>query len=217
MHKNEVVEKTAEHVKSLFTGEGSGHDWWHILRVWNNAKLIASKEKSVNLFHIELGALLHDIADYKFHGGDETIGGKTSAEWLKGLGVDENDIEAVVHIVDNVSYKGGEINKIKSFEGMIVQDADRLDAIGAIGIARCFAYGGNVGHEIYNPDIKPSLNMSKEEYKKHKSTQVNHFYEKLLKLKDLMNTKSAKRIAQKRHVYMEKYLQEFLAEWEGKR
>lgn len=217
MNKDEIVQKTADHVKTLFTGEASGHDWWHILRVWNNAKLIAKDEPSANLFHIELGALLHDIADYKFHGGDETIGGKTSAEWLKGLSADDEDIKAVIHIVDNVSYKGGEANKMKSLEGKIVQDADRLDAIGAIGIARCFAYGGNVGHEIYNPDIKPNLNMSKEEYKKHKSTQVNHFYEKLLKLKDLMNTKSAKKIALKRHKYMEDYLSEFLAEWNGKK
>lgn len=217
MHKKEIVQKTAEHVKTLFSGEGSGHDWWHIYRVWQNAKLIAKKEKSVDLFHIELGALLHDIADYKFHGGDEAIGGKTTSAWLKSLGTDDKDIKAVVHIVDNVSYKGGEESKMKSIEGKIVQDADRLDAIGAIGIARCFAYGGNVGHEIYNPEIKPNLNMSKEEYKKHKSTQVNHFYEKLLKLKDLMNTESAKKIALKRHDYMEKYLSEFLAEWEGKK
>lgn len=217
MNNNEIIQKTADHIKTLFSGEGSGHDWWHIFRVWNNAKLISKDIPDANLFIVELGALLHDIADYKFHNGDETIGGKTAAKWLTDLGVDESSINAVVHIVDNVSYKGGGKNMMKSIEGKIVQDADRLDAIGAIGIARTFAYGGAKGNEIYNPDIAPKLNMSKEEYKKSKSTQINHFHEKLLLLKDLFNTDSAKKIAQHRHDYMKDYLDEFIAEWNGEK
>jgi len=218
MQKQErFIQKTADMVKEKFTGEGSGHDWWHIYRVWKTAKTIAEGE-SANILVVELGALLHDIADYKFHDGDEEIGGKVTKEWLESIGVDSETINQVVHIVDNVSFKGGaNQNKIQSIEGEIVQDADRLDGIGAIGIARCFAYGGHKGHEIYNPEIKPHLNMTKEEYKSHKGTQNNHFYEKLLLLKDLMNTKTGKEIAQKRHEFMELYLEEFFAEWDGKK
>lgn len=212
----DLVQKTAEMLKEKFSGEGSGHDWWHIYRVWQNAKQIA-KSEDVNLEIVELGALLHDIADYKFHDGDEAIGGQAAAEWLQSLNADSATIEAVVHIVDNVSFKGGGDNKMESLEGMVVQDADRLDAIGAVGIARCFAYGGHKGNEIYNPEIKPNLNMSKEQYKKSVSPQINHFYEKLLLLKDLMNTKTGRQMAEHRHKYMEDYLEEFFAEWEGKR
>lgn len=214
-YSTEIIQKTADMVKEKFTGEGSGHDWWHIYRVWKTAKTIANGENA-NTIVVELGALLHDIADYKFNNGDEEIGGKTAKEWLESIGVDNNIIKQVVHIVDNVSFKGNaDQNKMQSIEGKIVQDADRLDAIGAIGIARCFAYGGHKGHEIYNPDIKPNLNMSKEEYKNHKGTQINHFYEKLLLLKDLMNTETGKELAQQRHDFMEQYLEEFLAEWAG--
>jgi len=196
MTKLEIIKKTIEYVKSKSEGEGSGHDWWHIFRVWNNAKLISKGENS-DQFIVELGALLHDIADYKFNKGDEEIGGKVSKEWLKDLNVEDKDIVAVVHIVNNVSFKSEANNKIKSLEGKIVQDADRLDAIGAIGIARCFAYGGYKGHSIYDPNIKPNLNMTKEEYKSQKGTQINHFYEKLLLLKDLMNTQQLKKLLKK--------------------
>jgi len=219
MNQEEVIQKVAKQVKSKLEGEGSGHDWWHINRVWNNAKHIAEKEsesgKDLNMFHIELGALLHDIADYKFHGGDELIGGQVSEQLLKEFNVSKEDIEAVVHIVNNVSFKGElSENKMKSMDGKIVQDADRLDAMGAIGIARCFAYGGYKGGEFHNPDSKAHLNMTKEEYKTNKSTSINHFYEKLLLLKDLMNTKSGKAIAEGRHVYMEQFLEQFFAEWD---
>jgi len=218
MTNEELIQKTAEHVKELFTGEGSGHDWWHIYRVWNNAKMIAKGESGVDLTVVELGALLHDIADFKAHGGDEEIGGKTAAEWLKSLGADENLIEQVKHIVDNISFKGAASeNKIKSIEGKIVQDADRLDAIGAIGIGRTFAYGGHSGAVMYDPEDKFKAGMTKEEYKNNKGSTINHFYEKLLLLKDLMNTETAKKIAKDRHEYMEKFLEEFYAEWEGEK
>lgn len=216
MTNSQIIQIVSDLVKSKLEGEGSGHDWWHIFRVWNNAKLIAKSEKC-NTFHVELGALLHDIADYKFHDGDEEIGGKTTKEILENLNLSKNDIDAVVHIVDNVSFKGeANQNKMKSLEGKIVQDADRLDALGAIGIARTFVYGGHTGVQMYNPEIKPKLNMSKEEYKTNKGTSVNHFYEKLLLLKDLMNTKTGKEIAEHRHTFMEEYLKEFFAEWDGK-
>lgn len=213
-------------VKKKFMGEGSGHDWWHIYRVWNTAKTIAAGEESgtedstaqsVNHLVVELAALLHDIADYKFHEGDETIGGKVSREWLESIGVEGDIIDQVVYIVDNVSFKGGgDSKKMQSLEGKIVQDADRLDSMGAMGIARCFAYGGFRNQEIYNPEIAPRLGMSKEEYKNHRGTQINHFYEKLLLLKDLMNTQTARKLAKQRHQFMETYLAEFFAEWEGK-
>jgi uncharacterized protein len=226
-NQQEIINKTAEMVKQKFMGEGSGHDWWHIYRVWNTAKTIAAGEEagadksdkqSVNLLIVELAALLHDIADYKFHDGDETIGGKVSQEWLESIGVESDIIERVVYIVDNVSFKGGgDAKKMGSLEGKIVQDADRLDSMGAMGIARCFAYGGFKNQEIYNPEIAPRLGMSKEEYKSHRGTQINHFYEKLLLLKDLMNTQTARQLAQQRHQFMQSYLEEFFAEWEGKR
>jgi len=217
MNKSKIINKVAQLVRSQLEGEGSGHDWWHIYRVWNNAKLIA-KGETCNQFIVELGALLHDIADYKFHEGDELIGGKVAREILEKLNVSEEDIKAVVHIVDNVSFKGeANNNKMQTFEGKIVQDADRLDAVGAMGIARTFAYGGHKGHEIYNPEIKPKLNMTKEEYKSHKGTQINHFYEKLLLLKDLMNTETARKIAEHRHKFMQEYLDEFFAEWNGEK
>ncbi len=225
--QQDIIDKTAEMVKQKFMGEGSGHDWWHIYRVWNTAKTIAAREESatgqsdsqsVNLLIVELAALLHDIADYKFHDGDETIGGKVSREWLEGVGVEDDVIDEVVYIVDNLSFKGGgDSKKMHSLEGKIVQDADRLDSMGAMGIARCFAYGGFRNQEIYNPEIAPRLGMSKEEYKNHRGTQINHFYEKMLLLKDLMNTQTARQLAQQRHQFMEGYLAEFFAEWEGKR
>lgn len=218
MDKERIIEKTIEFVKNKLEGEGSGHDFWHIYRVYNLAVGLAKEENGeVDLFIVKLGALLHDIADWKFNNGDTSVGGKISEEFLRSLEVEEKVIEQVVYIVENISFKGaGEQTKIKTLEGSIVQDADRLDAIGAIGIARVFAYGGHAGREIYNPNVKYEKHKNFEEYKKSKGTSVNHFYEKLLLLKDLMNTETGKRYAEKRHKFMENYLEEFYGEWEGR-
>ncbi|MBA3064551.1 HD domain-containing protein, partial [Candidatus Woesearchaeota archaeon] len=190
MNQNEIIKRTADYVKSKLDGEGSGHDWWHIYRVWKTAIEIGKKE-SADLFVVQLAALLHDIADWKFHSGDDSVGPKLAREWLEKLDVDENIISHVCKIIKQVSFKGAGVkSKIKTKEGMVVQDADRLDALGAIGIARAFAYCGHKGREIYNPDIKPEKHESFEQYKKSKGTTINHFYEKLLLLKDLMNTPS---------------------------
>lgn len=215
MADSNLIQTTANWVKTKLAGEGSGHDWWHIYRVWQTAKTIGQAEKA-NLLVVELAALLHDIADYKLHGGDEELGGKVAREWLEAQAADPKVINQVVHIVDHISFKGGaEANKIQSLEGRVVQDADRLDSLGAIGIARCFTYGGHKGREIYNPEIKPKVNMNKEEYKKNSGPSLNHFYEKLLKLKDLMNTTTGQKLAAGRHQYLEAYLEQFYAEWEG--
>jgi uncharacterized protein len=214
---NILIDRTAKLVKEKFLDEGSGHDWWHIYRVWQNAKQI-SKSEDVDREIVELAALLHDIADYKFYDGDEKIGGETAARWLQENGANDNLIEAVRHIVDNISFKGGgNGNKMQTLEGKVVQDADRLDAIGAIGIARAFAYGGNKGVPIHDPNTPAKVNMTKKEYinNKDKGTSVNHFYEKLLKLRDLMNTETGRKIATERHEFMQKYLEQFYAEWEG--
>lgn len=217
MKKEKIIEQTAQFVKEKLTGEGSGHDWWHIYRVWKMALHIAKNEKA-DLYIVELGSLLHDIADYKFYNGDETIGPKAARKWLVKLQVDEKDINQVIEIIKHISFKGAKVkNLIQSLEGKIVQDADRLDAIGAIGITRTFAYGGYSGREIYNPTIKPTLHSTSEQYKSNTSPTLNHFYEKLLLLKDLMNTKTAKQIAYERHLFMEDYLKRFYNEWEGKK
>lgn len=215
MQLKEIIQKTIIFVKqTLFESEGS-HDWFHIYRVWKNTKLIL-KTENADPFVCELAALLHDIADHKFHNGDETIGPKKAKEFLISLNIDNEIIEAVIKIIENISFLGG--HKKSSYfspELAIVQDADRLDAIGAVGIARTFAYGGFKKREIYNPDIKPNLNMSKEEYKNSTAPTINHFYEKLLLLKDKMNTETGKKLAQKRHDFMEQYLTQFYNEWEG--
>jgi len=216
MTKSEVVEKTREYIKKLMSGEGTGHDWFHIERVVKNAKLIAKKEGG-DLFIIELAALLHDIADWKFNDGDTTIGAKKTKEWLEALKVDDDEVQKITEIVEHISYKGGtNTHKMGTIEGKIVQDADRLDAVGAMGIARVFAYGGSTGRDIHNPNVKSKLLKSFEAYKKRKQTSINHFYEKLLLLKDKMNTKEGKKLAQKRHDFMEMYLEQFYDEWEGK-
>lgn len=218
MDKEIVIEKTKEFVRNKLEGEGSGHDWWHIHRVYNIAvNLAKDTDNKADLYIIKLGALLHDIADWKFNGGDINVGAMVSRDFLKGLGVDEETIEHVADIVKNISFKGsGEKSQMKTLEGMIVQDADRLDAIGAIGIARTFAYGGHDNREMFNPDIKPQNHKTFEEYKNSRGTTINHFYEKLLLLKDLMNTESGRKYAEKRHKFMEEYLEEFYAEWEGR-
>jgi uncharacterized protein len=210
-----VINKTLDFVKETLLGEGSGHDYWHVYRVWNTAKSLA-KSEDCNNYIVELGALLHDIADHKFHGGDLTVGPRVAREFLEKLAVAHEDICAVCEIIATISFKGAKVElKMSTIEGMIVQDADRLDAIGAIGIARTFAYGGHKGHEMHNPEIKPQLHDSFDAYKNSKGTTVNHFYEKLLLLKDLMNTKTAKMIAEKKHKYMEEFLNQFYDEWNG--
>ena len=197
--------------QTLQNAEG-GHDWWHINRVWHNAKRIAETEQA-DVLIVELAALLHDIADAKFHNGDEEIGPKTAGDFLRSHGVDEAIIHHVQQIIRHISFKAGFDKKaFHSIELDIVQDADRLDAIGAIGIARAFNYGGFKGRELYNPDIKPNLNMTKEEYKNSSAPTINHFYEKLLLLKDKMNTATGKKLAQQRHDFMLAYLEQFYSE-----
>jgi uncharacterized protein len=216
MDKQATIERTSEHAKHLLSAEHTGHDWWHVERVWRNAKRIGSEE-NVDMFIVELAALLHDIADWKFHGGDEKAGSKAARAWLESLGVERPVIDHVCQIIDDLSFKGAGLQTtMESREGMVVQDADRLDALGAIGIARAFAYGGHKGNEIYNPEIPPTLHQSFEEYKKGRGTTINHFHEKLLLLKDRMNTRAGKRLAEDRHQFLQTYLEHFLAEWEGK-
>ncbi|MCG8476899.1 MAG: HD domain-containing protein [Cytophagales bacterium] len=211
-----LVDRVREEVKQRFSGEGSGHDWWHIHRVCQTARAIGQEEKA-DLFVIELGALLHDIADHKFHGGDDTVGPRAAEKLLRELGLNNEDvIRKVVAIVKEISFKGAGVpTPMSSLEGEIVQDADRLDAIGAIGIARAFAYGGFREREIHNPEVELEVHSSFESYKKGKAPTINHFYEKLLLLKDRMNTGEGKRLAEERHVYMEMYLDQFYKEWEG--
>jgi uncharacterized protein len=212
-----IIDKTIHFVKEKLENAEGGHDWFHIERVYKNSILIA-QEEDCDIMVVKLGALLHDIADSKFHDGDETIGPKTARTFLESENVFEETIDHVINIIENISFKGGNFeNKFSSKELEIVQDADRLDAIGAIGIARTFNYGGFKNRALYNPSIAPNLNMSKEEYKNSNSPTLNHFYEKLLLLKDKMNTATGKKIALERHKYMENFLSQFYAEWEGEK
>ena len=217
MNNSDLIQKTIEFVKQkLFNAEG-GHDWFHIERVYKNCLLIA-KTENCNLLVVQLGALLHDIADSKFHDGDELIGPETARFFLENQNVDEITIQHVIDIIENISFKGGNFNKkFNSIELQIVQDADRLDAIGAIGIARTFNYGGFKNRVIYNPDIPANLSMTKEEYKNSESPTLNHFYEKLLLLKDKMNTDTGKKLAENRHEFMNLFLEQFYSEWNGKK
>ena len=215
MNHKRLIDETIYFVKQTLTNAEGGHDWWHIYRVWNLSKTIASSE-NVDLLTIELGALLHDIADAKFHNGNEKLGPKLALDFLLNQGVDELVCAHVVSIIENISYGGGNHKQVfNSPELAVVQDADRLDALGAIGIARTFNYGGFKSREMYNPDIKPNLHMTKEEYRNSTAPTLNHFYEKLLLLKDRMNTETGKRMAAERHRFMELYLENFYAEWEG--
>ena len=210
-----LIENTILFVKKKLENAESGHDWFHIERVYKNALLIANNENCDELV-VQLGALLHDIADSKFHNGDETIGPKTARLFLEAENVANEIIEQVIFIIENISFKGGNFDrKSTSIELEIVQDADRLDAIGAIGIARTFNYGGFKNRQIYNPEILPNLKMTKDEYKKNDAPTINHFYEKLLLLKDKMNTATGKKIAQERHDFMEQFLEQFYDEWNG--
>ncbi len=226
MTQQDIIALTEKFVKETLENAEGGHDWWHILRVWNNAKTIARNESEIDdnsLYIIELGALLHDIADAKFHNGDEEIGPRTARTFLESLAVENPTIEHVENIIKHISFskgipkeKGGNFDKtFHSRELAIVQDADRLDAIGAIGVARTFNYGGFKNREMYNPNIPPNFSLSKEAYKASDAPTINHFYEKLLLLKDHMNTETGKKMAEQRHAFMQAFLEQFYAEWAG--
>lgn len=216
MTENQLIETTKIFVKETLKHAEGGHDWFHTERVYKNALLI-SKTEAVDIFVVQLGALLHDIADSKFHDGDETLGPQMAREFLFKRNVDSSVIEHVVNIIKHISFKNSLDGKssFTSKELEVIQDADRLDAIGAIGIARCFNYGGFKNRPLYDPSIPPNSNMTKEDYKTSSSPTLNHFYEKLLLLKDKMNTKTGKQIAQNRHQFMELYIKQFYAEWNG--
>ena len=212
MNKKLIIEKTKEFVKEKLYGEGSGHDWFHIERVYNLSRYLAEKENA-DSFIVEMAALLHDIDDWKFSSSNDTNTTNTEV-FLRKIQVNEEELIKIIKIINTISFKGGVVDSSQeTIEGKVVQDADRLDAIGAIGIARTFAYGGNKNRVIYDPNIKPINFTSLEEVKSENNHTINHFYEKLLKLKDLMNTKAAKEIAEKRHKYMEEFLNEFYSEW----
>ena len=212
-----LIAKTIAFVKSELQGAEGGHDWFHTERVYKTALAIAEQEKA-DLQTVALAALLHDIADSKFHNGDESIGPKKAEEFLLQQKLDSAAIYAVVNIIKHMSFKNSlEENTYDTLELRVVRDADRLDAIGAIGIARAFNYGGFKNRALYDPQVAPKLNMSKEEYKKSTAPTINHFYEKLLLLKDLMHTKTGRQMAAGRHEFMENFLSQFYAEWEGKR
>jgi uncharacterized protein len=215
MSNLDLINKTILFVKEKLANAEGGHDWFHIQRVYKNALLIARGETCDETV-VKLGALLHDIADSKFHNGDETVGPKVARDFLESEGVSEDIITHVIQIIDNISFKGGNNEKrFTSIELDIVQDADRLDAIGAIGIARAFNYGGFKNRTMHDPQIAPKMNMTKEEYKNSHAPTINHFYEKLLLLKDKMNTQTGKQIAEQRHLYMQGFLSQFYAEWDG--
>ncbi|MGQ2983547.1 HD domain-containing protein [Flavobacterium sp.] len=212
-----LIDITIAFVKAQLAHAEGGHDWFHIERVYNNAMLIAKGEEC-DLLVVQLGALLHDIADSKFHDGDETVGPTLAWRFLSAQGVAEETIIHVVNIIENISFKGGNFEKkFDSVELNIVQDADRLDALGAIGIARAFNYGGFKNRALYDPAIAPNLSMDKEEYKKSTAPTITHFYEKLMLLKDRMNTPTGKKIAESRHNYMEGFLEQFFGEWKGEK
>ncbi len=220
MNTDKLINKTIKFVKRTLQDAEGGHDWFHIHRVFSNAQRIA-KDEDVNYLVVSLGALLHDIADAKFYNGDETIGPALATSFLKSEKVDPDIIKHVVEIIENISFKSSLTDpnnthkKFNSIEFQVVQDADRLDAIGAIGIARAFNYGGFKNRALYNPLIVPNLYMSKAEYKKSTAPTINHFYEKLLVLKDKMNTNTGRKLAEKRHQFMLTYLEQFYKEWNG--
>lgn len=212
---NHLISQTEEFVKEKLQNAEGGHDWWHIYRVWKMAKRIAKTEQVDNTV-VELAALLHDIADPKFHDGDESIGPKIAREYLIGKNVDQSTIDHVVNIIQHMSFKNSlETQTFNSKEMEVVQDADKLDAIGAIGIARCFSFGGHKGNPMHDPTQKAQLNMTKEEYKKSNGSSLNHFHEKLFLLKDMMHTDTGKAIAESRHEYMQAFVERFYSEFEG--
>jgi uncharacterized protein len=216
MSDKQLIDETAEYIKQKLLGEGSGHDWWHVYRVWQLSRTILEGEPKADRPTVELGALLHDIADWKFADGDLEAGPKAARMWLESKGVDEKVIGHIEDIIRDTSFKGANVDlNLKTIEAKIVFDADKLDAIGAIGIARTFAYGGNKNRSMYEPDQKPTMHSTFEEYKNSDSPTINHFYEKLLLLKDLMNTETGKHLAEHRHEIMEQFLDEFFKEWQG--
>lgn len=211
--QQQIIDRTVEFVRTRMEGDSSGHDWWHVWRVWQNSLFIARSENA-DRFVTELAALLHDIADWKFHDGDDSIGPETARTWLSGQKVESSVIDHVCEIVATVSFKGAQVETpMATLEGKIVQDADRLEAIGAIGIARCFAFGGAKGRLMHDPDNPPELHASYEDYKKKSGPSINHFYEKLLLLKDRMNTETGLKLATQRHKVLEDFLEQFHAEW----
>lgn len=216
MHLEEtIVANTIQFVKKKLQGEASGHDWWHIYRVWKMAMHIGLRE-GANKYVVQLAALLHDLADWKLWNGNEEKGLSEIKTWLIAQNTPEKTIKHVMLIISNISFKGANVpNRMRTIEGKVVQDADRLDAIGAIGVARAFAYGGNKGREMHNPDIQPVIHNTFDEYKSSNGTTINHFYEKLLLLKEQMNTPTAKKIAAERHKFLETFLKQFLNEWNG--
>jgi uncharacterized protein len=211
-----LISRTADFVREKFLHEGSGHDWEHIRRVWQVARALARDTPEANLLHTELGALLHDVADWKFHDGDEEAGPRAARAWLESQQAAESVIEAVEIIIREVSFKGlGVPTPMSTIEGALVQDADRLDAIGAIGVARAFAYGGHKGRPLHDPTVLPVEHASFATYKQNVAPTINHFYEKLLHLRERLNTPAARRVAEQRHAFMETFLTQFLREWEG--
>jgi uncharacterized protein len=215
MNKQEIIQKTADYIKKEFSDDSSGHDWWHIQRVWQTALHICEREKA-DTFIVQLAALLHDLDDWKFNDSEDETPHRAK-RWLESLNIDPSTIDAVCNIIKHISFKGaGVYNSMDSIEGFIVQDADRLDAIGAIGIARAFAYGGYKNRPLYDPESSPQLHETFEQYKNSNSDTINHFHEKLLLLKDKMNTPTARRIAERRHEVMEQFLRQFMDEWESK-
>lgn len=224
MTKRQVIKNIATEIHRRFEGEGTGHDWWHVWRVWQMARRIGKAEaprqaRGINMLVVELAALLHDIADWKFHNDDWTAGSRAACTLLTAHRVDAETIAHVCDIVDHVSFKGAGVKTMqKTIEGKIVQDADRLDAIGAIGIARAFVYGGKMERPLYDPEKRPKMHTTTQSYAaaRHTGTTINHFFEKLLLLKDRLNTRTARKIAAARHRFMREYLQKFFQEWEGK-
>ena len=213
--QSKIIETTSNYVQQELTNAEGGHDWWHVYRVWKTASNMALEE-GADEFIVQVAALLHDIADSKFHGGDENIGPEKATNFLRGMKLDDNTVNHIEAIIRTMSFKNTfENSNFSSVELDVVRDADRLDAIGAIGIARTFNYGGHKGFEIYNPDIQPKMNMTKEEYKNSNAPTINHFYEKLFLLKDLMITNTGKKLAEGRHRFMEVYLEQFYGEWDG--
>jgi uncharacterized protein len=212
---NDLIHHTALHVQEALSSDGTGHDWWHVHRVWKTAQRIGKEEKA-DLLVVELAALLHDIADWKLNDGDSSVGPRMAREWLDLQGVEAAVSDHVCQIIAGISFKGAGVEQPPlSLEGQIVQDADRLDAMGAIGIARAFAYGGSKDRMIYDPAAKPAEHRTAEEFLKNDGTTINHFYEKLLLLKDRMNTATGKAMAEERHRFMEEFLRRFSGEWEG--
>lgn len=217
MTDKQLVSNTANFIKEKFSIESSGHDWWHMYRVWQLSKHIASKEKDADILVVELGALLHDIEDHKMHGGNSEVGALAARKWLEQNKADPKIVAHVEDIVRHISFKSAKFkNQLSTLEGKIIHDADKLDSIGAIGIARVFAFGGAYGRLIYSPDIKLVEDYTYEKTNPSNSTAIHHFYEKLLLLKGRMYTETGKQMAAHRHKYMEQYLKEFYAEWDGK-